>query len=154
MLLFDINLLNFHIEEFCAPNTTILLSAQHSNSIDFRLARAEGRYRLLQSRMQDGVLYMLFTATYLGKDTCSNTLRGMSGANFHTHIRRIDGAGSDIKNVIPHDYVCTHSQMERISEDDKRSSKYLITCEYYIHLVFKPPCIMQLVKEKVETVEI
>lgn len=152
------NLLDFNIVDICYKANLQLKDGDHAHGILFKLGKSSGQYRLIHSRLLGNKLTMIFTATFLQKDSCLSSASAVMSQNFHDVIYRAGvgmGQSDSIKWDIPHNYECIATQVERIADADKRGRGYLSTCECFLTLTFTSRAIpMQLVKAGVEAFEL
>ena len=158
---FELNLLKYDVKELLDSQGKKFDKPGLLRHIEFRLGGSSGTYRLLQSNMVDGMLYMKFTATYLQDDTCKRSLRAVMGKRIHGCLSRpemqwFNGGVDNAFDCIPHDFVCMHGKVEPIPSSQHTAGYYLNTCENFVYFTFASPSLLSLKieKAKVETVEI
>lgn len=155
---FDINLLDYDINNYLKPSGRI--PDELISMFGMKIFHTQGIYFPVKSKLTDGELNMILTATWLGSETVSKSVSAVKDKLFHKSIHFRDNPvykiyGEAALSFVPLDFKCVNAVMIPISERDFEEYRYLNTCQYFVHLTFtSPKPAMQICMVKTELWEI
>ena len=155
---FDINLLDYDINNYLKPSGDV--QDELIGMFGMKISQTSGIYFPVKSKLIDGELHMILTATWLGSEAVSKSVVAANKNPFYKVIQfrynpvyKIDAEAA--LSFVPLDFNCVYAIMTPIDPIEFDKHKYLRTCQYFVHLIFtSPKPAMQICMVKTESWDI